>query len=46
MQVVHPTSRQAAEASIASGAYGAQLPAIDDRRAKAARHLAKLAEGE
>ena len=46
MQVAHPASPQAAEASIVSGAYGAQLPASDDRRAKAARHLTSLAEGE
>jgi hypothetical protein len=45
MQVAHPMLRQAAEASIV-GAYRAQLPAIDDRRAKAARYLAKLGEGE
>ena len=46
MQGAHSTSRQAAEASIVSGAYGAQLPDIDDARAQAVRDLAKLAEGE
>jgi hypothetical protein len=34
------------EAGVVGGVYGAQLPDIDDPRARAVRSLAKLDDGE